>query len=127
MSKKTKKSKVASRKKSARVSRKKSRLPFFIALGAIVAVGITAGAVAGILARGGGGSEEIKLPSFAYSPTAPKGAAKAYRFAVDNPEYLAAVPCYCGCAELEAHKSNLDCYVKSREGNKIEFDDHASY
>lgn len=109
---------------------KKTAFPskFFIVLAVLAAGGIAAGVIVGIMAAGGdGGSKEIKLPDYAYLPTAPRGAAQAYQFAVDSPEYLAAVPCYCGCGQLEGHTSNLDCFIKSREGDKVEFDDHASY
>lgn len=117
---------MSQKNKSNQASGKKSKSAFLVALAAVVAVVIAAGVVAAVTARSG--QDEIKLPDYANSPTAPKDSAKAYRFALDNPEYLAAVPCYCGCGDMAApHKSNLECYIKSRDGNKVEFDDHASY
>lgn len=49
---------------------------------------------------------------------------EAYRFAVANPDVLKEVPCYCGCGAV-GHHSNYACYVKSDEGGKITFDQHA--
>lgn len=110
----------------------KSRRPsgFILVLIIIAVVGAGAGIAGAVITRGGGdgdggGSSEIKLPDYAFSPQAPKGADKAYRFAVDYPEYLAAVPCYCGCGDMEGHQHNLHCFVKSRDGDDVEFDDHA--
>ena len=34
---------------------------------------------------------------------------EAYQFAVDHPDLLRAIPCYCGCS-YEGHRHNLDCY-----------------
>lgn len=100
---------------------------FVLAVVAIIAVGLTAGIVAGVLSRGGGSSspDAIKLPDFASARTAPKGSAQAYQFAVDHPDLLAQIPCYCGCA-ADGHKNNLDCFITSREGNKVVFDRHGS-
>lgn len=56
---------------------------------------------------------------------APATVRTAYQFAVANPEALANVPCYCGCAAI-GHKSNLACYVKEFGANgKPVFDDHS--
>lgn len=71
-------------------------------------------------------SSGIKLPDYAYGSTAPKGTAEAYQFAVDNPDVLKYIPCYCGCGELDGHVSNLDCFIKSGSGNDIVFDKHAA-
>jgi hypothetical protein len=38
---------------------------------------------------------------------------EAYQFAVEHPEVLNYMPCYCGCNEEAGHKSNEDCFVKS--------------
>jgi hypothetical protein len=47
----------------------------------------------------------------------------AYRYAVANPDLLAHIPCYCGCA-ASGHRSNLDCYVKTRNGASVTLDPH---
>jgi hypothetical protein len=106
--------------------------PFVIVLIVVVLLALAGGITAGVVMRGddsGGtkGSAGIKLPAYASANTAPKGSEKAYTFALDYPEYLAAVPCYCGCGQSENHRSNLDCFIESRNGDKVLFDDHASY
>lgn len=108
--------------------KRKSKIPpgFAIVVVAIIASGLAAGIIAGVLSRGGNEDTEIKLPDFAYAATAPKGSAKAYQFAVDFPDILAQIPCYCGCGQLDGHKNNLDCFIKSRDGNKVVFDRHAA-
>lgn len=67
---------------------------------------------------------EVSLPK--YAKTMPK-IEEAYRFAVDNPEALNGVNCYCGCMhhlhDGRIHKRGLlDCYMKE-DGS---FDRHAS-
>lgn len=102
---------------------------------AITAIGITvvvvlAGIGAGVLIFSmsnddGGDGGSTKLPDFVYAATAPKDAPKAYQFALDSPEYLAQVPCYCGCV-ADGHRSNLDCFIQSRDGDDVEFDRHGA-
>jgi hypothetical protein len=36
---------------------------------------------------------------------------EAYQFAVDHPEVLNYMPCYCGCFEEDGHTSNTNCFV----------------
>lgn len=67
----------------------------------------------------------LKPPDFAYASTAPKDAAKAYQAALDIPDYLSQIPCYCGCS-AEGHKSNLDCFIDSRNGDDVVFDRHGA-
>jgi Protein of unknown function with PCYCGC motif len=38
---------------------------------------------------------------------------ETYVLAVQYPEALAAVPCYCGCYAEDGHESNLDCFIDS--------------
>ena len=106
----------------------KSSMPsgFVMAVVAIIAVGLIAGIAAGVMSRRGSSSSgTIKLPDFALSSTAPRGASQAYQFALDRPDLLKQVPCYCGCA-ADGHTSNLDCFIKSRDGNDVVFDPHGS-
>lgn len=42
---------------------------------------------------------------------------EAYQFAVDHPEVLNYMPCYCGCYEEDGHTSNTDCFVEKVENN----------
>lgn len=110
--------------------KKKTPLKLYVVIAAVIVAAILAGVVLKLVSGSGdntAGSDQIKLPSFANGPSAPKGAATAYQFALDHPDLLAQIPCYCGCATESNHKSNLDCYIKSRDGNKVSFDDHASY
>lgn len=95
--------------------------------GLIFLVVIAGGLLGWMLTRSdSGGSTAVKLPDFVNGPTVPKGTAEAYQFAVDNPDVLKYIPCYCGCGKLEGHDSNLDCFIKSGSGNDIVFDKHAA-
>jgi hypothetical protein len=47
----------------------------------------------------------------------------AYHYAINHPNIVKWMPCYCGCGGL-GHESNLACYVKP-DGSG--FDEHASY
>ncbi|HCX52642.1 MAG TPA: hypothetical protein DG757_27280 [Bacillus sp. (in: Bacteria)] len=38
---------------------------------------------------------------------------EAYQFAVEHPEVLDYMPCYCGCYEEDGHTSNTNCFVDS--------------
>ncbi len=53
----------------------------------------------------------------------------AYQFAIDNPEILKQIPCYCGCAKTLGHKHNLACYITAYkpDGSVAQFTDHAVY
>jgi len=49
----------------------------------------------------------------------------AYRYAIDHPEMLKAVGCYCGCGGM-GHTSNYSCFVAGREASGATvFDGHA--
>jgi hypothetical protein len=47
----------------------------------------------------------------------------AYQFAVDRPDVMMWMVCYCGCGDHAGHKSALNCFVK--DGGK-EFDQHGA-
>lgn len=95
--------------------------------GLVFAVGIAGGVLGFVLTRSGGNTASAapKPPDFAYAATAPKGAAEAYQFAIDNPDVLKQIPCYCGCVQ-DGHKDNLDCFIKSRDGDNVTFDKHGA-
>lgn len=118
-----------SKKNRAPQSAAKSKLSpgFIVVVVTAITAAAVAGVVAGVLVNRGGGSDGPKPPDFAYGPTTPKGTVKAYQFAIDHPELLAYIPCYCGCGQEAGHTSNLDCFIKKRNGNEITFDDHAAY
>lgn len=42
---------------------------------------------------------------------------EAYQFAVEHPEVLDYMPCYCGCYEEDGHTSNTNCFVDSVNEN----------
>jgi hypothetical protein len=50
----------------------------------------------------------------------------AYRYALERPDVVQWMPCWCGCAGME-HRSNLDCFFRSRIGGAVAFEEHASY
>jgi hypothetical protein len=89
-----------------------------------------------LLLTGCGGSEEtatksgelptaIPLPLF-ITRASPQ-VQVAYHYAVEHPEALDDVPCYCGCGGM-GHTSNLSCFITdaSMAAGKIEFADHGS-
>lgn len=52
---------------------------------------------------------------------------EAYAFALQHPEIVQWMPCYCGCAAMD-HGSNLACYFRHGQvGKDATFDEHASY
>ncbi len=64
------------------------------------------------------------MPDFVMD--APTRVKEAYQYAIDHPDDLAAVPCYCGCGNM-GHISNLSCYIqKTAPDGMITFDDHAT-
>src|SRR5205809_612090 len=62
-----------------------------------------------------------RLPVFG----ATEEVARLYRFAVENPDTLAWMPCTCGCASL-GHTSNRACYIKAESEGRITFTSHAA-
>lgn len=49
---------------------------------------------------------------------------EAYHFAMQHPEVLKVLPCYCGCKNL-GHKSNYNCFFKGGKVKKADqFDEH---
>ncbi|HAA94274.1 MAG TPA: hypothetical protein DHW65_02395 [Dehalococcoidia bacterium] len=84
--------------------------PRGIGVAAIVAIG-----VGGLLVAGGmfGRSASVPAPppDHVVDPVS-----EAYSFAVERPDVLAYMPCYCGCSG-EGHLSNEDCFVHSRLSN----------
>lgn len=53
--------------------------------------------------------------------------ASAYAYALEYPDVVQWLPCYCGCVGM-GHRSNLDCFLKPREdGAPIAFEEHGSF
>ena len=71
----------------------------------------------------GDAAEGVALP--AHIRSAPSPVREAYTYAVEHPEVLQYMPCYCGCGMSAGHTSNLDCFIKERRPDgTIVFDDH---
>jgi Ni,Fe-hydrogenase III large subunit len=105
-------------------------LLFFLLLltGSRVAIGY------GLWLRSVGGVEQgIPSDSLAHLPDYVQNAATevqvAYQYAIDNPEILKQIPCYCGCDKTLGHKHNLACYISAfnPDGSVAQFSDHAAY
>ena len=61
-----------------------------------------------------------EFPSFAYNSAR---VLQAYETAVQIPELLGLMPCYCNCGEAHGHKSLKDCFFKE-DGS---LNDHAAF
>lgn len=56
---------------------------------------------------------------------APVSVQHAYQFAIENPQILKNIPCYCGCGAMD-HTSNYSCYLKDDSSpDDLVFDGHA--
>ena len=64
----------------------------------------------------------IPDPVFRSAVYANPQALKGYRIAVQMPELLAVLPCYCGCGKTLGHRSLRDCFLND-DGT---FDEHAA-
>ena len=63
-----------------------------------------------------------RLPVFASDPEI----GRLYRFAVDRPDVLQYMPCFCGCGRL-GHRDNRGCYVKAEHGDgTLTYTSHAA-
>ena len=65
------------------------------------------------------------LPEYVMS--ASEDTKMAYQFALDRPDVLMWMPCYCGCGDHSGHKSAKNCFIKesSTPGNP-QFDEHGA-
>jgi len=77
-------------------------------------------------AAGGAATQNVSLPNYVKGPNM----TAAYQFAVDRPDVLAYVPCYCGCGAHSGHKSNENCFLKDvqtgQTNGKLAFDEHGA-
>ncbi|CAM3590085.1 PCYCGC motif-containing (lipo)protein [Marinicrinis lubricantis] len=66
-----------------------------------------------------------QLPSFL--DVADEQMKAIYQLAANHAEILQWIPCYCGCGEAAGHRSNLNCFVASKEENvTLIWDDHGT-
>ena len=50
----------------------------------------------------------------------------AYEYALEKPDLLKQIPCYCGCSRF-GHKNVEDCFVKEfKENGKVVFEEHGA-
>jgi len=71
-----------------------------------------------------GENPQVALPE--YLVAASPETQEAYRFALERPEALQNMPCYCGCGGSSGHKSLHDCFLKQVGDGIVEFDQHGS-
>lgn len=71
-------------------------------------------------------SATVKFPSWVSAPGTPRGSLKAYQAAIDYYDELNNFPCFCGCGQSAGHKSVRDCFVDSMNGDKVLFDNHGA-
>ncbi len=50
-----------------------------------------------------------------YVTDGPEDVRLSYAFAVERPDVLRHIPCYCGCGRQDGHRSVLDCYIAGRD------------
>lgn len=113
------------RRISSRATRKSTLSPKLSGwpLGGAVAVVVVAVGTWFLLSGGVAETPGIALPYYVRSASA--DVREAYAYAVEHPEVLRYIPCYCGCGHPDfGHQSNWNCFVRSMTGSDITFDDH---
>jgi hypothetical protein len=51
----------------------------------------------------------------------------AYQFALDRPDVMLWMPCYCGCGGHSGHRNARDCFVKATSSSgSVQFEEHGS-
>lgn len=109
------------------------RLPAFVFVLGTAAFVVLVGIVSVYLTSGGSGNHSpaddgmvmspVGKPMPDYVMAADRGVQLAYQFAVDRPDVMRWMVCYCGCGDHSGHKSALNCFVQA---NGKEFDEHGS-
>lgn len=112
------------------------RVPAFVFVLATAAFVVIIGVASVYLTSGGSGnssdntSEDSDMvmslagqPLPDYVMAADRGVQLAYQFAVDRPDVMQWMVCYCGCGDHSGHKSALNCFVQA---SGSEFDEHGS-
>ena len=71
------------------------------------------------------GSGAAGMPAYVMSASA--DVQMAYQFAMDRPDIMMWMPCYCGCGEHSGHKSAKNCFIKeSSTATDVQFDEHGA-
>ncbi|HEU4759863.1 MAG TPA: PCYCGC motif-containing (lipo)protein [Dehalococcoidia bacterium] len=67
----------------------------------------------------------VQYPDYVVSGSA--DVAMAYQFAMDRPDAMMWMPCYCGCGGHSGHKSARNCFIKEGStSSNIQFDEHGA-
>lgn len=67
-------------------------------------------------------------PAVAFPAFVTQTVQDGYQFALERPDVLRVLPCYCGCGLTSGHRSNLDCFIAGVDkAGAVVFDDHASF
>jgi hypothetical protein len=61
-----------------------------------------------------------------YVLSAPDDVQTAYQFALERPDVMMWMPCYCGCGQHSDHKSARNCFVKDDTTSGEPFDPHGA-
>lgn len=69
-------------------------------------------------------ASSVMLPDYVLSLS--KDTQMAYRFALDRPDVMMWMPCYCGCGGHSGHKNARDCFVKESTATSATFDEHGA-
>lgn len=84
--------------------------------------------LANLAAYTGQAAASAKAGAISFPEYVTPAIADAYTFALERPDVLRVLPCYCGCGLNAGHRNNLDCFVLGVDTKgQIAFDDHASY
>jgi hypothetical protein len=101
-----------------------------VAAGLVIAVGLTvlfAARGSGDDGATGAQSQDTSGALPEYVLAGPERVALAYQFALDRPDVMLWIPCYCGCGGHSGHRNARDCFVKAESSSdNIRFDEHGS-
>ncbi len=72
-------------------------------------------------------AQKQRLATYLNEQKATADQKEAYYYALEHPEVLKYLPCYCGCGQ-QGHKSNYHCFLRESPGSaKVVFDNHGLY
>jgi hypothetical protein len=92
----------------------------------ISALGGSSGQESGVQTdRTGTSASVMEMPDFVAS--AAPDVQLAYEFALQRPDVMMWIPCYCGCGGHSGHRNARDCFVKNTSsGSSVIFEEHGS-